>query len=343
MTQRGRAVSVRSRRGQSEGLRRRSVAPHHLPELIPLVRAVHCRRPDVAVPRCRRRASRSAGCSTPGETPEALRATRFSPPPAGAAEVPRLALSLVVPARHEQAVLAHTLDGLAALDHADFEIIVIVGHDDPETAAVAERPPQRDPAGARRRRPHEHEEQAEGPQHRAAALPRRHRRRLRRRGPGPPRAARPRRPRLPLHRRGRRPGRRPADQLPLQLVQPAQLPGVLLLVPLAGCTCTRRRVHPARRQHRLRAHATSCARPTAGTPTASPRTATWACGSRCVGKKVVVAYDSRHGHPGGDARHAGVAAQAAHPLEPGLPAGLPEEGLEATARPAASGCSPATR
>ena len=60
-----------------------------------------------------------------------------------------------------------------------------------------------------------------------------------------------------------------------------------------------------------------------------------------VGKKVVVAYDSDDGDQGGDPRLAEVAAQAAHPVEPGLPPGAPEEGLEAAARPR-SGCWPAT-
>jgi glycosyltransferase XagB len=44
-----------------------------------------------------------------------------------------------VPARHEEAVLEATLERLAGLDHPDFEVLPIVGHDDPETAAVAER------------------------------------------------------------------------------------------------------------------------------------------------------------------------------------------------------------
>jgi glycosyltransferase XagB len=51
---------------------------------------------------------------------------------------PRLRFSILVPARHEQAVLAETLAGLAAVRHPDFEIIVVVGHDDPETQRVAE-------------------------------------------------------------------------------------------------------------------------------------------------------------------------------------------------------------
>lgn len=51
---------------------------------------------------------------------------------------PRLSFSVVVPARHEEAVLGATIAGIAAVDHPDFEIVVVVGHDDPGTRAVAE-------------------------------------------------------------------------------------------------------------------------------------------------------------------------------------------------------------
>ena len=50
---------------------------------------------------------------------------------------PTTSFSLLVPARHEEAVLATTLSRLVALDHPDFEVIVVVGHDDPTTASVA--------------------------------------------------------------------------------------------------------------------------------------------------------------------------------------------------------------
>ena len=43
-----------------------------------------------------------------------------------------LSFSLLLPARHEQAVLEHTVNQLLESSHADYEIIVIVGHDDPE-------------------------------------------------------------------------------------------------------------------------------------------------------------------------------------------------------------------
>ncbi|WP_405678801.1 glycosyltransferase [Streptomyces sp. NBC_00868] len=78
-------------------------------------------------------------------TPEVLASTRFDRPDGG----DRLAFSLLLPARHEQAVLEHTIDRLLESTHADYEIIVIVGHDDPETAAVAERAAAREPARVR--------------------------------------------------------------------------------------------------------------------------------------------------------------------------------------------------
>jgi len=74
-------------------------------------------------------------------TPQTLAATGFS----GAAADPRLSFSLIVPARHEQAVLGATLSRLAATDHPAFEILVVVGDDDPETAAVAQRAARRHP------------------------------------------------------------------------------------------------------------------------------------------------------------------------------------------------------
>jgi putative flippase GtrA len=74
-------------------------------------------------------------------TPESLDETGFS----GPAAEPQLSFSLIVPARHEQAVLGATLARLAASDHPAFEILVVVGHDDPATAAVAERAARRHP------------------------------------------------------------------------------------------------------------------------------------------------------------------------------------------------------
>lgn len=67
-------------------------------------------------------------------TPETLAATRFAAP-----EGPgRLSFSLLVPARHEQEVLAATVNRLLESTHEDYEILVIVGHDDPGTHAVAD-------------------------------------------------------------------------------------------------------------------------------------------------------------------------------------------------------------
>jgi cellulose synthase/poly-beta-1,6-N-acetylglucosamine synthase-like glycosyltransferase len=66
-------------------------------------------------------------------TPETLASTRFADPDGTGA----LSFSLLVPARHEQEVLEHTVLRLLESSHRDYEVIVIVGHDDPDTAAVA--------------------------------------------------------------------------------------------------------------------------------------------------------------------------------------------------------------
>jgi cellulose synthase/poly-beta-1,6-N-acetylglucosamine synthase-like glycosyltransferase len=65
-------------------------------------------------------------------TPAILRRTRFSTDPAA----PRRSFSLLVPGRHEEAVMGQTLETLAGMKHPDFEIIAIVGDDDPSTEAV---------------------------------------------------------------------------------------------------------------------------------------------------------------------------------------------------------------
>ncbi|RJQ73046.1 glycosyltransferase family 2 protein [Pseudonocardiaceae bacterium YIM PH 21723] len=75
-------------------------------------------------------------------TPEVLRGTRFEAPLASRT----VRFSLLVPARHEQAVLEQTITQLLRSTHDDYEIIIIVGHDDPETAEVAERLATRYPA-----------------------------------------------------------------------------------------------------------------------------------------------------------------------------------------------------
>src|SRR5262245_364445 len=65
--------------------------------------------------------------------PERLVATGFRRRNAGAHRF----FSLVLPARHEQAVLGDTIDALARIDHPYYEVIVVIGHDDPETYHVA--------------------------------------------------------------------------------------------------------------------------------------------------------------------------------------------------------------
>jgi cellulose synthase/poly-beta-1,6-N-acetylglucosamine synthase-like glycosyltransferase len=66
-------------------------------------------------------------------TPETLESTRF-PAPDGEHE---LSFSLLVPARHEEGVLEHTVHRLLESTHSEYEIVIIVGHDDPGTSRVA--------------------------------------------------------------------------------------------------------------------------------------------------------------------------------------------------------------
>jgi cellulose synthase/poly-beta-1,6-N-acetylglucosamine synthase-like glycosyltransferase len=53
--------------------------------------------------------------------------------------VPTNSFSLIVPARHEETVLEMTLARLIRSDHPAFEVLVVVGADDPGTREVAER------------------------------------------------------------------------------------------------------------------------------------------------------------------------------------------------------------
>jgi cellulose synthase/poly-beta-1,6-N-acetylglucosamine synthase-like glycosyltransferase len=77
--------------------------------------------------------------------PDTYEATGF----ASRAGLASLSFSLLVPARHEQGVLRQTLEQLVRLDYPLFETIVIVGHDDPETAAVAREVAARHPDAVR--------------------------------------------------------------------------------------------------------------------------------------------------------------------------------------------------
>jgi glycosyltransferase XagB len=74
-------------------------------------------------------------------TPASLLATGF--PISDTA--PQHSFSLIVPARHEQAVLGATLERLAASHHPSFEVLAVVGDDDPATRAVAEETAARHP------------------------------------------------------------------------------------------------------------------------------------------------------------------------------------------------------
>src|SRR5207248_11604345 len=64
-------------------------------------------------------------------TPEVLLRTAFHV----TTETPKLSFSLIVPARHEEAVLASTLLRMADLDHPAVEVLAVVGHDDEGTRA----------------------------------------------------------------------------------------------------------------------------------------------------------------------------------------------------------------
>ncbi|NHI16075.1 glycosyltransferase family 2 protein [Microbacterium sp. CBS5P-1] len=70
-----------------------------------------------------------------------LKATQFSDSPRPA----RHRFTLLVPGRHEEDVMGQTLDRLAMQDHPDFEIIAIVGHDDPGTELVVREAAARHP------------------------------------------------------------------------------------------------------------------------------------------------------------------------------------------------------
>ncbi|MGN6523705.1 MAG: glycosyltransferase, partial [Actinomycetes bacterium] len=72
--------------------------------------------------------------------PEAAAETAFPEP-----DSPRLSFSLLVPARHEERVLASTVNRLLLQDHPRFEVLIIVGDDDEGTAAVARSLAEADP------------------------------------------------------------------------------------------------------------------------------------------------------------------------------------------------------
>ena len=58
---------------------------------------------------------------------------------------PKHSFSLIIPARHEEAVLETTLSRLISSDYGDYEVLVVVGSDDPGTREVAERMADRHP------------------------------------------------------------------------------------------------------------------------------------------------------------------------------------------------------
>ncbi|WP_461066070.1 glycosyltransferase [Streptomyces pseudoechinosporeus] len=66
-------------------------------------------------------------------TPETLESTAFAEPDGQHG----LSFSLLVPARHEETVLRATVEQMLRMQHSAYEIVLIVGHDDPGTAAIA--------------------------------------------------------------------------------------------------------------------------------------------------------------------------------------------------------------
>jgi cellulose synthase/poly-beta-1,6-N-acetylglucosamine synthase-like glycosyltransferase len=78
-------------------------------------------------------------------TPDSLAASSLPADGRAAAH----SFSLIVPARHEEAVLETTLSRLVCSDHPNFEILVVVGADDPGTREVAERMADRHPERVR--------------------------------------------------------------------------------------------------------------------------------------------------------------------------------------------------
>jgi glycosyltransferase XagB len=83
-----------------------------------------------------------------------LHAWRTSRTPIGTvglepAPAPGRSFSLIVPARHEQAGLGERLSRLATNDHPDFEVLVVIGDDDPATTAVAQQAARRHPGRIR--------------------------------------------------------------------------------------------------------------------------------------------------------------------------------------------------
>ena len=68
-------------------------------------------------------------------TPEMLASTTFGQPDGRCG----YSFSLLLPARHEQGVLEHTVHRLLESTHDDYEVIIITGHDDPETTQIADK------------------------------------------------------------------------------------------------------------------------------------------------------------------------------------------------------------
>lgn len=76
-------------------------------------------------------------------TPEAFERTHLDR--RGTPEPGSISFSILVPARHEDAVLQATLEGICTQSHPRVQVICVVGHDDPGTTEVANRVADRFP------------------------------------------------------------------------------------------------------------------------------------------------------------------------------------------------------
>ena len=220
---------------------------------------------------------------------------------AGNVETP-LRFSLIVPARHEQAVLGVTLDRLAELDYPCFEVLAVVGHDDTGTKEVA--------VAAAARHPHrirvitDHSWPKNKPSALNTALAE-----CRSDVVGVFDAEDEVHPRL-LRQVAGAFGRSGAHvvQGGVQLVN-FQSSWYALRNCLeyffwfrsASAPARRAALHPARRQHRLHRGPTSCQRSVAGTSSAWPRTASSASGCRASAPGST-SPTTPSGDQGGDSR-----------------------------------------
>ena len=267
-------------------------------------------------------------------TPEAVGQMPFPVP-----DEPQLSFSLIVPARHEEAVLADTVARLLEPGPPRLRGRLVVGDDDPGTAAVAHGLAARDTPRARRRRRQRAEEQAEGAEHRRCRTAP-----ARWSGSSTPRT----RSRPSCSSTSTRCFRQTGahvvqggvqlDELPLQLVVAAQRAWSTSSGSPAGCTSTRASGFIPLGGNTVFVR-TDLLRQVGGW---DPDCLAEDCelGVRLssrggAGRASPYSPDARD--PRGDPADPEGPAQAAHPVEPGLPAGAAARASGAGCRPAASG------